>query len=353
MDGKRPTIRNRGTPELPPSRFATITYEPDPDTPPEERPSPRTVFLRDTSRSVISRNDSPDVGFRTSVNPYRGCEHGCVYCYARPTHEYLGFSSGLDFETRILVKEDAPELLRKELLSPKWTPQVLALSGVTDPYQPIEARLRITRRIVETLAEFRNPVAIVTKNALVRRDIDLLAELAKHDAAAVYVSVTTLSVELWKNLEPRTTRPERRLETIAALAEAGIPVGAMLAPIIPGLTDQEIPALVDAVAKAGARKAHYILLRLPHAVSDLFADWLERHFPDRKEKVLSRLRSLRGGKLNESRFGARMKGEGIFAKQIEQLFAVSTRKAGLATRSIELSPKAFRRPGLRQLELFD
>ena len=341
----------RGAASNPPNRFEALSLERDPDWDPEQDPAPRTQFLRDASQSIIAYNDSPDVGFEASVNPYRGCEHGCIYCYARPFHEYLGFSSGLDFETRIVVKENAPALLRRELASPKWKPQVIAMSGVTDCYQPIERRLKLTRGCLQVLAEFRNPVALVTKNLLVTRDIDVLGELAQHRAAMVFISLTTLNSGLRGVMEPRTSPPAARLAAMESLAKAGIPVGALLAPVIPGLTDHEIPALVEAAARAGACTAGYVLLRLPHAVAPLFEQWLTTHFPDRKEKVLQRLRSLRGGKLSESAFGKRMRGQGIFAEQIAQLFEVSCRKAGLGEERGGLSTAAFRRPGGAQLGL--
>ncbi|HRJ70979.1 MAG TPA: PA0069 family radical SAM protein, partial [Terrimicrobiaceae bacterium] len=285
--------------------------------------NPRTVYLRDDSQTLITTNDSPDISFRASLNPYRGCEHGCSYCYARPYHEYLGFSAGIDFETRILVKPAAPELLRRELSSPKWQPQVLAMSGVTDCYQPVERRLQITRRCLQVLAEFRNPVGIVTKNHLVTRDIDVLAELAQHQAAHVHVSVTTMDSRLARRLEPRASSPSHRIEAIAQLAAAGIPVGVLLAPVIPGLTEHEIPAILSAARQAGATGAGYTMLRLPYAVKDIFSAWLEAHCPDAKEKVLGRIREVRGGALNRSEFGSRMRGEGVFADHIGQLFQVA------------------------------
>jgi DNA repair photolyase len=346
-------IRGRGAADNPANRFDRLHYEPDPDLDPDEQPAPRTQFLRDDSRSIITSNDSPDVGFRFSINPYRGCEHGCCYCYARPTHEYLGFSAGLDFETRIVVKEDAPALLRKELSSPKWTPEVLGLSGVTDPYQPIERRLGLTRRCLEVLAEFRNPVAIVTKNRLVARDADLLGELAGHSAAAVFLSITTLDAALAGVLEPRAARPAARLEAVAELRRAGVPAGVLVAPVIPGLNDHEIPSVLAAAAEAGARHAGYVVLRLPHGVADLFAAWLERHFPDGKEKVLGRIRDMRGGHLNDPRFGRRMRGEGVLAAQIKSLFALGCRRAGITGRGPALSTAAFRRPGGTQRLLFE
>jgi DNA repair photolyase len=331
-----------------------VRFERDPDeTEADGQIAPQTVFLADSSRTIIATNTSPDVAFDASVNPYRGCEHGCIYCYARPTHEYLGFSAGLDFETRIMVKEDAPELLRRELASPRWSPQVLALSGVTDPYQPVERRLRLTRRCLEVLAEFRNPVVIVTKNRLVARDVDVLAELAAHNSALVFISVTSLDHELARRLEPRASIPSARLEAIAAVSKAGIPTGVLVAPVIPGLTDHELPAILEAAANAGATRAGYVPLRLPYAVAPLFEEWLGQHYPGKRDRVLHRVRSLRGGRLNDPRFVSRMQGEGPFAEMIHQLFTAGVRKTGLNRDKQPLSTSAFRRPGARQLSLFD
>ena len=336
--------KGRGAGLNPTNRFEKISFEKDIDWNPEDDRPLRTEFYRDTTQSVINYNDSPDVGFEASLNPYRGCEHGCVYCFARPTHEYLGFSAGLDFESRIMVKEHAPELLRKELSSPKWKPQVLVMSGVTDCYQPIERKLQITRRCLEVLLDFRNPVAIITKNYLVTRDIDLLSQLARFNAAAVNVSVTTLDATLTPKLEPRASLPQHRLAAIRELSAAGVPVNAMVAPVIPGITDHEIPAIVAAVTEAGATSAGCLPVRLPYAVKDLFVEWVERHFPDRKEKVLGRIRDMRGGKLNDPNFGTRMRGDGIFAEQIHDLFAVACRKAGLPRPRPDLSTASFRVP---------
>ena len=351
MRASRPSAPARGAASNPPNRFEGLAFERDADWDPEQDPLPRTVFLRDHTSRIITCNDSPDVGFENSINPYRGCEHGCAYCYARPTHEYLGFSAGLDFETKIMVKLDAPRLLREELSAPGWVPKVIALSGVTDPYQPVERRLKVTRGCLAVLAEFRNPVAVVTKNNLVTRDLDLLAELAHHRAAAVFLSVTTLDPELRKALEPRTSPPAARLAAIGALARAGVPVGVLVAPVIPGLTDHEIPAILAAAAEAGASFAAHAVLRLPYAVAPLFEEWLARHAPDKKDKVLNRIRALRGGKLNNSEFGRRMRGEGIFAEQISRLFQVARRKTGRLEQEPELSTAGFRRPGGAQLEL--
>lgn len=341
----------RGTAFNPANRFEALHVEPDPEWDASEERPLRTQFLRDLSQTIITYNDSPDIPFRASLNPYRGCEHGCAYCYARPTHEYLGFSAGLDFESRIMVKENAAELLRAELSSAKWQPQWVAMSGVTDPYQPAEKKLKITRRCLEVLTEFRNPVGIVTKNRLVTRDIDLLAELASHQAASVYVSLTTLKPDLRRMMEPRTASPTGRLETIRALAEAKIPVGVLTAPIIPGLNDEEIPALLHAAAEAGATFTNYVVLRLPLAVRPLFEEWLERCVPLRKDKVINRLKSLRDGRLNSSEFGERMRGQGLFAEQIQKLFQLSAKKAGFRAKGPELSTASFRRPGGLQLDL--
>jgi len=318
---------------------------------PGERPRRATQYFRDGTKTIISRNNSPDVGFETSVNPYRGCEHGCIYCYARPTHEYLGFSAGLDFESKIMVKTEAAELLRSELESPRWKPQVLVMSGVTDPYQPVEKKLRITRGCLEVLAEFRNPVAIITKNRLVTRDLDLLCELASFGAAAVNVSVTSLDPKLQRVLEPRTSSPEARLDAISQFRAAGVPTGVMVAPVIPGLTDHEVPKILKACAQAGAQFAGYTIVRLPWAVAPLFEHWLEEHFPDRKEKVLGRIRDLRGNdRLNNSQWHLRMTGEGIFAEQIASLFEVGCRRTGIGERP-KLSTASFRRQK-EQLDLF-
>jgi DNA repair photolyase len=353
VQGKSDAVRGRGAVENPPNRFTTMFHVRDEDWHAPDDPAPATQCLRDTSRSVIARNSSPDVGFDASVNPYRGCEHGCIYCYARPTHEYLGFSAGLDFETKILVKEDAPVLLRQELASRRWTPQVIAMSGVTDPYQPIERRLKLARGCLEVLADCRNPVAIITKNHLVTRDSDLLGALARYDAAAVFVSITTLDGELARVMEPRASHPHRRLAAIETLARAGIPVGVMIAPVIPGLNDHEIAAIVTRAAEAGAQFAGHGFLRLPHGLGPLFEQWLTQHAPTRKAKILKRLREMHGGKLNDSRFGMRMRGEGIFAEQTTALFRLACRKAGLANRSPALSAAAFRRPSAGQLTLFE
>jgi len=320
--------------------------------------NPRTKFFKDNSRTIITHNNSPDVGFESSVNVYRGCEHGCAYCYARPTHEYLGMSAGLDFESKIIVKEDAPALLRKELMSKKWKPQVLVMSGVTDCYQPIERKLRLTRGCLEVLAEFRNPIAMITKNHLITRDKDLLADLARDNAALAFLSITTLDSELCNVLEPRTSRPQFRLQAIRELAEAGVPVGVNIAPVIPGLNDHEIPAILKAAKEAGAKYAGYTMLRLPLSVRPIFEEWVKVHRPDRAEKIIHQIQDVRGGRatqkdggeksrvprMNDARFGSRMRGEGVLADQISQLFKLHCRREGLNEDDIELSTEAFKRP---------
>lgn len=347
-----PPLRGRGSANNPKNRFEPIERVPEPLEDGDEISSPQTEFIPDNNRSLIAYNDSPDVGFDASINPYRGCEHGCVYCYARPTHEYLGFSSGLDFETKILVKEQAPDLLRQELSNPRWKPQLIALSGNTDCYQPVERQKRLTRRCLEVLLEFRNPVVIITKNHLVTRDIDILAELARFDCIGVTISLTTLDHKLSSLLEPRASRPARRLAAIKRLAEAGVPVGYLQAPMIPGLTDAEAPAIGVAAAKAGATFSGYVALRLPFAVKTLFEQWLDQHFPDKKKKILSRLREIRGGKLNDPNFKTRMRGQGIFAEQMAELFQLARKKSGIKDRWPKLTTEHFWRPGMDQLSLF-
>src|SRR5215470_9668572 len=352
----RAPIRGRGASWSPANRFEKLHVDLndldliDIDRGTEKTPRRQTQYFRDGTKSIITRNSSPDVGFETSLNPYRGCEHGCIYCYARPTHEYLGFSAGLDFESKIMVKTNAPELLRSELESPRWEPQTLVLSGVTDPYQPVERKLQTTRGCLEVLAQFRNPVSIITKNHLVTRDIDILRELAACNAAAVNVSVTSLDPTLQRVLEPRTTSPQGRLDAVEQLRAAKIPIGVVVAPIIPGLTDHEVPNILDTCAKAGAQFAGYSIVRLPWAVAPLFEHWLEEHFPDRKEKVLGRIRHLRGNRLNNSKWHTRMTGEGIYAEQIASLFKVGCQRAGIGQRPT-LSCKSFRRSTM-QLPLF-
>lgn len=346
-----PKNRFRDYEQLP---FQDDTWAIDPDADPQEaatRPGLKTRFYKDSSRTIVASNDSPDIGFTYSVNSYRGCEHGCIYCYARPTHEYFGLSAGLDFETKIFVKTEAPKLLRTKLMSRSWKPGTIAMSGVTDCYQPIEKRLQLTRGCLEVLLEFRNPVFIITKNFLVTRDIDLLRELAAYQAGAVIVSVTSLDRDLCGKLEPRTSRPEMRLRAVSMLAEAGVPVGINIAPVIPGLNDHEIPAILKAAADAGAKFAHYTLVRLPYAVKDLFVEWLGVHFPDRQKKVVHKIQELRGGKLNDPDFGSRMRGQGEGADQLRRMFDLYCRRERLNSTRFDLTARNFRRPG-SQAELF-
>ena len=357
-----PPPRGRGTTINPAGRFEkldTVT-EPHPDDYElDANGNPigkqiKTEVYHDKSKSIIARNDSPDICFETSLNPYRGCEHGCTYCFARPTHEYLGLSAGLDFETRIFAKPDAALLLRKELSAKSWKPQPIIMSGVTDCYQPVERRLEITRSCLAVLAEFRNPCAIITKNALVTRDIDYLSELASFNASTVNMSVTTLDGHLARTMEPRASQPERRIQAIEKLTAAGIPVNVIIGPVIPGLNDHEIPQILERAAAAGASTASYVMLRLPYGVKDLFQDWLATYFPDRKDRVINRIRDVRGGELYNSNFGDRMRGEGVYAEQIDQMFKLYRRKYNLLSRGDHLlSAAAFRRvEDSNQMSLF-
>jgi DNA repair photolyase len=339
------SLDGRGTRLNPANRFERIHLDlSECDDPELATPAAPTELYRDATKSILAENDSPDIGFRFSVNPYRGCEHGCIYCYARPSHEFLSFSAGLDFERRILVKDDAPALLRRALAAPKWQPQVVALSGNTDCYQPIERRLRLTRGCLEVFAEFRNPVSVITKSALVTRDVDVLQQLAAHGAVSVSLSITSLDAELARRMEPRAATPERRLEALAALAAAGIRTNVMVAPVIPGLNDHEIPAILERVAAAGAQSAAWTMVRLASPLDQLFADWLERCFPDRCVRVLSRIRECRAGKLSDSRFHVRQRGQGSYAQQIRDLFALAARRRGLDRPLPPLNSAAFRRP---------
>lgn len=318
----------------------------------EELPPVPTTFFPDSSRSILAKNDSPDLPFRYSINPYRGCEHGCIYCYARPSHEYLGFSAGIDFETKIMVKQDAATLLGKALEHPKWTPQMVAFSGNTDCYQPAEREFRLTRHCLEVFLEYRNPVGLITKNALVLRDIDILKEMASMNLVHVMLSITTLNPELARTMEPRTSSPQKRLAAIGALAKEGVPVGVNVAPIIPGLTDEEIPAILSAAAEAGAQSAGYILLRLPGAVEPLFIDWIRQTLPERAAKVIGRIKETRAGKMSETGFRNRMTGSGPVADTIQHLFGLHVRKFHLDKRWSGLSVDRFRRIRSGQLTLF-
>jgi DNA repair photolyase len=360
LEPNRPLAKGRGSQIEPPNRFGGVYHEIELENVENDeeyleslrcRP---TVYLPDHSRTIVTENNSPDVGFRYSINPYRGCSHGCSYCYARPTHEYLGFNAGLEFETNIMVKEDAPELFRSFLSRESWDAQAIALSGVTDCYQPAERTYRLTRRCLEVAVETGQPMAIVTKNALVLRDLDILKEMAHRSLIHVYLSITTLDAELARSMEPRTSTPAAKLRAIQALTEAGVPVGVLVAPVIPGLTDSEIPSILAKSGAVGARAAGYILLRLPLAVAPIFTEWLERTHPERIERVLGRIRDARGGKLNVSEFGARMRGTGERAKQISALFHVAKRRHGLDRGLPALDSTHFQPPLPRtgQLRLF-
>ena len=345
--------KGRGADVNPPNRFEQLRVEVDEDAWVDDEPRPlKTVFLRDDSQSVLNPNEADDLSFDYGLNPYRGCEHGCAYCYARTYHEYLGFSAGLDFESKIVVKPDAPELLEKALAKPGYRPGVISLSGATDCYQPVERKLELTRRCLEVLARFRNPVVVITKNALVARDIDHLAELARHKAVAVYLSITTLDPALARILEPRASSPRARLETIRTLTDAGIPAGVSAAPMIPGLNDSELPEILKQAAQHGASFAAYSLVRLPGAVADVFGSWLERHRPMAKEKILNRIRAVHDGSLNSSQAGVRMRGSGEAAAQWKTLFHTCCRRNMLHSGTPTLNLEAFRKLLPGQGELF-
>ena len=313
----------------------------------DELPPLRTTLTKDATRTILARNTSPDIPFDRSINPYRGCEHGCIYCFARPTHAYLGLSPGLDFETKILFKPEAAALLTAELASPKYRCDVVAMGTNTDPYQPVERDLKITLQILRVLSDFNTPVGIVTKNHLITRDIDILGDMARRNLAEVFLSVTTLDRDLARTMEPRASAPHRRLAAIRELSAAGIPVGVMTAPMIPGLNDHEMEAILDAAAAAGATRAGYTALRLPLEIKDLFEEWLRANRPDRAERVLSLVRQMRGGELYKAEFGTRMKGEGPIAQLLSQRFAASVKRLDL--NRVPLPPRhdALRRPRRR------
>jgi len=346
-------MKGRSASRNPKNRFETRSFEPltvdlsDE----EERPVIPTLFYRDSSRSILARNDSPDIPFTFSVNPYRGCEHGCIYCYARPSHEYLGFSAGLDFESKIMVKTDAPALLRSEIMKKTWKPQVIAFSGNTDCYQPVERKLELTRQCLAVCLEAGNPVGLITKNALVLRDLDIISALAGRNLVHVFLSVTTLDSSLARDMEPRTSAPQAKLHAIRILAEAGVPVGVMVAPVIPGLTDEELPEILRQAAAHGATNAGYILLRLPGAVEPLFLEWIRRVAPARSRKVVSRIRDTRRGSMSDAKFGTRMRGKGSTARMIRDLFTLHAGKFHLRDRWNELSTDRFIRAVPNQLTL--
>ncbi|PZQ80897.1 MAG: radical SAM protein [Ancylobacter novellus] len=320
----------------------------------DDLPPFRTSVTVEKPRTIINRNDSPDVGFDRSINPYRGCEHGCVYCFARPTHAYQGLSAGLDFETRLFAKPDAPELLAKELAKAGYEPRTIALGINTDGYQPIEREWRLTRRILEVLSDFGHPVGIVTKSALVLRDLDILAPMASRGLVKVALSVTTLDHKLARIMEPRAATPQRRIDTIRQLSEAGVPTAVLVAPVVPAVTDAELERILDAAAAAGASEAGYVMLRVPLEIRDLFKEWLLEHFPDRYRHVLSLLKEMHGGKEYDSTFGQRMTGTGPYAWTMARRFEIATERLGLNRRHLRLTTRHFRRPPAKgeQLSLF-
>lgn len=311
----------------------------------DEDAPPVTEVYWDDSKSVIVHHKNPDIPFPASMNIYRGCEHGCSYCYARQYHEYLGLSTGLDFESKIFVKRDAARLLRETFLKPSWEPQVVSISGATDVYQPLEARLGITRQVLQVFAEFRNPVGIISKNALVTRDLDVLTELAKHNCVSVMLSITTLDEQLRRRLEPRTSTIEKRFEAVARLRDAGVPVGVMVAPIIPGLTDEDMPGILKRARQAGARWAGMTILRLPYSVAEVFEQWLETHYPGRKEKVMKRVREANGGGVAGRAFERDYSGRGARVEGLLALFDLAKRKAGFRDERSGVTASNFRRPG--------
>jgi DNA repair photolyase len=337
----------RGAGFNPPNRFEEISVERAPEDiaqyfeDPETDAKVLTKFYFDHTKSILAKNESPDLGFTYSLNPYRGCEHGCIYCYARPSHEYLGFSSGIDFESKILVKLNAARLLRETFLSKTWIPQTILMSGETDCYQPVERKLQITRECLKVFLEYRNPVSIITKNALVRRDLDFLKELAALNLVSITISITTLDETLARRMEPRTSSPSNRLETVKDLATNGIPVSVNIAPVIPGLNDVEIPAIVAKAAECGVSSIAYSMLRLPYAVKDLFLDWLRRELPEKAQRIENRIRDVRDGKLSNSEFGIRMRGEGKIAESIEHLFTTSRKRSNLKNSRSSLSTNLF------------
>jgi len=317
-------------------------------------PNPRTHVTEESARTIISRNQSPDIPFDQSVNPFRGCEHGCIYCYARPTHAYLGLSPGLDFETRLYAKTNAAQLLAQELRKPGYAPSLIVLGANTDPYQPIERRLEITRSILRVLSDFNHPVGITTKSALVERDIDILQPMAAKGLARVFVSIATLDHELARRMEPRANAPARRLQAVRTLAGAGIPVGVLASPVVPALTDHDLEAVLEAAASAGADSAGYVMLRLPLEVRDLFVEWLEANYPLRARHVMSLVHQFRDGKDNDPRFGSRMRGTGTIADLVRQRFEIACRRLKLNAREPTLDTSLFAvpRPAGGQLALF-
>jgi DNA repair photolyase len=340
-----PARRGRGAPSNATGRFETQKREALDDGWTSEEVEPlRTQVTQEKARTILTRNDSPDISFDRSINPYRGCEHGCAYCFARPTHTYMGLSAGLDFESRLFVKENAAELLEKELSAPRYKPAVIALGANTDAYQPIERQYRITRSVLEVLARTSHPVGIVTKSNLVLRDLDILAPMAARGLAKVYVSVTTLDRDLARRMEPRAPTPERRLEAIEALAQAGVPVGVIVAPIVPAINDAEIEKILARAHAAGANEAGYVTLRLPLELRDLFREWLAVNFPDRLERTMSLVRSMHGGKDYEAQWSRRMVGSGPYAWMIGRRFEIAAAKLGFGGKHFALRADLFTPP---------
>lgn len=342
-------LKGRGTASRIESRFDTWVRERDVVDAPfgtedESVPPPATVVMRHHAKSILMRNDSPDIPFEQSINPYMGCEHGCIYCYARPSHGHLGLSPGIDFETRLFAKDNAAEVLRRELSKPRYVCRPVTLGGNTDPYQPIERKRRITRALIEVLADHGHPFSIITKNALIERDLDLLAPLAARNLVHAYVSVTQLDVELSRRLEPRASAPDRRIEAIRRLAQAGVPVGVMVAPIIPFVTDAFLEEILERAAAAGARSAGYVLLRLPHEILPLFEGWLETHVPLKAKHVMSLIRQMHGGKAYDARWGVRQRGTGPFAELLAQRFTKTVNRLGLNRPKAPLDTTQFRAP---------
>ncbi len=348
-------LKSRGAGINPKNRFEEIYLDYD-DTDIEhfedEKERIPTTYYFDNTKTILAKNDSPDLGFDYSINPYRGCEHGCIYCYARPTHEYLGFSAGLDFETKIMVKKDAPLLLEKEFKKKSWVAQPIMFSGNTDCYQPIERKFELTRKCIEVFKKFNHPVGLITKNALILRDIDLLSEMAKENLATTVISITTLKRDLSRKLEPRTSVPSKRFEAVEKLAAAGINVGVNVAPIIPGLNDEEIPAILKEASERGAKFAGHIIVRLPYSVKELFTEWLERNYPEKASKIINRIHEVRDGNLNDANWGTRFSGKGEIAAAIHKLFKMSCDKYGLNKQRFHMDYSKFSTSDTVQQEMF-
>ncbi len=351
-------IKGRGARDNPKNRFEKLYIEELPEDDfylpaGEDVKKVQTTFFIDESKSVISKNDSIDLFFDYSFNPYRGCEHGCIYCYARPSHEFLGFSSGLDFETKIMIKKNAAELLEKEFNKKSYVPDVILFSGNTDCYQPVERSLKITREALQVCLDYGNPVSIITKNSLVLRDLDILKKMSVQNLVSVMITITSFDKNLISKMEPRCSSPEKRLETVKILAENKIPAGVNLAPVIPGLNDEEIPGILKSSFEAGGKYAAYALLRLPYSVKYLFIEWLNREFPNSANKIINRIKETRGGKLNDNEFGRRFSGQGAVSDAINRLFKISCKKYGLNEKRVKLNASGFRNKRERQLEIFE